>query len=466
MIRRLSAKKNTKKDDMPRTARFQLVSRLYAAASAVVVFVLIIGIGEVFLRTQMQQAEDAAQIEAISRAATLRARVERELNTLLYISSGLGGYLVVRNDRIQAKEVNDILSVLHRSARHVRNFGIAVGYRLTFVYPRAGNEKAIGLHYPDQPEQWPVIERIVASGAPALAGPLKLVQGGTGLVYRVPLFIDRKYWGLISTVIDADSFFKAIFAESTDRQHDYAIRGKDGLGAKGDAVWGDMALFDRPDSVVQEVEIPGGRWIIAVSPKSSAYERNISLVVRLISVILGGLIAWMMHMLMRNRSELADLAMYDALTGLPNRHLMEDRADMALARQQRHPDQLLAMLFFDLDGFKDINDRHGHKAGDAVLRATAERARATVRRNDTVARWGGDEFIILLEDVSQGDLDTLRQRLRDEIEAPIEFEGLTLRVGVSIGMAIHPGNGANLDDMVKMADHGMYEDKTRRKTQD
>jgi diguanylate cyclase (GGDEF)-like protein len=449
---------------MPRSAKFRLVSRLYALASAVVVFVLILGIGEVFLRTQTQEAEDAARIEAISRAATLRARVERELNALLFISSGLGGYLVVRNDRIQAKEVNDILSVLYRNARHVRNFGIAVGYRLTYVYPLAGNEKAIGLHYPDQAEQWPMIRRIVESGTPALAGPLELVQGGSGLVYRVPLSIDGRYWGLLSTVIDADSFFKAIFAESAENPHEFAIRGKDGLGMKGDAIWGDMGLFARPGTVIQEIEIPGGHWIIAVGPKTSAYQRNLSLVVRLISIVLGGLIAWMMHMLMRNRSELADLAMYDALTGLPNRHLMEDRTQMALARQRRHPEQLCAMLFFDLDGFKDINDRHGHKAGDAVLRATAERARATVRRNDTVARWGGDEFIVLLEEVSQGALDTLQQRLRDEIEAPIEFEGLTLRVGVSIGVAIYPDNGANLDDMVKIADRGMYLDKTRRKS--
>jgi diguanylate cyclase (GGDEF)-like protein len=439
------------------------ISRLYALASATVVFMLIVGIGEMILRTQAQEAEDAAQIAAISRAATLRARAERELNALLYISSGLGGYLVVRNDRIQSKEVNDILSVLHRNARHVRNFGIAVGYRLTYVYPRAGNEKAIGLNYPDQPEQWPVIRRIVESGVPALAGPLKLVQGGSGLVYRVPLSIDGKYWGMLSTVIDADSFFKAIFAESAETQRDFAIRGKDGLGMKGDGVWGDMALFARPDVVVQEIDIPGGHWVIAVRPKIEEHQRNLAFIVRLISVVLGALIGWMMYMLMRNRSELADLALYDALTGLPNRNLMEDRAQMALARQRRHPEQLCAMLFFDLDGFKDINDRYGHKAGDAVLRATAERARATVRRNDTVARWGGDEFIVLLEEVSPGTLDALRQRLREEIEAPIEFEGLTLRVGVSIGLAIYPDNGANLDDMVRIADHDMYDDKTRRK---
>lgn len=439
------------------------IGRFYALASALVVFALIIGIGEMFLRAQRNEAIDKARIEAMAQAATLRARAERELNAMLYLSSGLGGYLVVRNDSIRAKEINDILAVLHRNARHVRNFGIAIGTRLTHVYPLAGNEKAVGLNYPDQAEQWPVIRKVIESGTPALAGPVQLVQGGSGLVHRVPLSIDGKFWGLLSTVIDADSFFKAIFAESDDSQTEFAIRGKDGLGMKGDRIWGDLALFDRPGVVFQEIEIPGGRWIIAVSPKPGDHRGDRSIIVRLGSAVLGALIGWMMYMLIRNRAELAKLAMYDTLTGLPNRHLMEDRARMALARQRRHPDQLCAIVFFDLDGFKDINDRHGHKAGDAVLRETAARARAAVRRNDTVARWGGDEFIVLLEEVTEIALDNLRRRLREEIEAPIYYEGRALRVGVSIGVAIYSDTGANLEDMVRMADRGMYEDKSRRK---
>lgn len=437
--------------------------RLSALASTVIVFLVIMALGEAFLHAQRQDRENKRRLEALSHAATLRARLERELNALLYLSSGLGGYLVVRNDSIQAGEVNSILAVLYRSSRHVRNFGVAIGYRLTFVYPLAGNEQAVGLYYPDLPAQWPIIRRIVEKGTPALAGPVDLVQGGHGLIYRAPLSINGKYWGLLSTVIDSDSLFKAIREESDRDLYDFAIRGKDGSGMRGDAILGDLALFDQPGAVVQKLDVPGGQWAIAVSPQPGDYLRNFAIIVRLVSGVLGGFIAWMLHTLFRHRMEFAHLAMYDSLTGLPNRRLFEDRAQMALARRERHPDQRCALLFLDLDGFKDINDQYGHKAGDAVLRAMAERARMTVRSNDTVARWGGDEFIVLLENMSQDMLDVLMERLRSNLEAPIDFDGHQLVVGVSVGMATYPKTGGEFDDILKMADNGMYRDKTLRK---
>lgn len=438
-------------------------AKWFAVAGAMAVFVLTLSVGESFLQAQQDEVEDQQRIEMTSYAATLRARMERELNSLLYLSSGLGGYLVVRNDNIQAQEIADILAVLYRGSRHVRNFGVAVGYRLTYVYPVAGNEKAIGLDYRNLPGQWPVIRRIVASGKPALAGPVGLVQGGSGLVYRVPLFLDGKYWGLLSTVIDTDSLFRSVFEESQDSRFAYALRGKDGLGLKGDAILGNVALFARPDAVVQEIDIPGGRWAIAVTPRDGQFNHRLLELARFAVAIVGGLIAWMLYALIRSRAELAHLVMFDALTGLPNRRLLTDRARIAFARQHRHPDQACALLFLDMDGFKDINDRYGHKAGDAVLQETADRCRAIVRGEDTVARWGGDEFLVLLEEVAEDTVAALVARLREGLEAPIAFDGTLIKVGVSVGVVMHHEGDASLDEILEEADQRMYVDKSQRK---
>ncbi|MBI5890815.1 MAG: sensor domain-containing diguanylate cyclase [Nitrosomonadales bacterium] len=416
-----------------------------------------------FLSYQGTELKDKQRMETISYASLLRARTERELSSLLYLNSGLGSYLVVRNKNIKAKEVNDILAVLHRSSRHIRNFGVALGYRLTFVYPLKGNESAIGLYYPDQPAQWPVIKKITESGKPALAGPVQLVQGGSGLIYRVPLSIAGKHWGLLSTVIDTDSFFKTVSEELGDSRFEFAVRGKDGEGLRGDMVWGDRTLFERKQVFVQEIEIPGGSWAIGVKPRDGNAANSYALLVRLLSATLGGIISWMLYLLIRNRADLADLAMYDQLTGLPNRHLFEDRVRMAFARLRRSPDRDCALLFLDLDGFKGINDKFGHKAGDAVLTATAKRARAIVRQNDTVARWGGDEFIILMESVTRAAMEAYIHRLRVKIESPIDFEHMQLRVGVSIGFVISSETTGDLDEMLKLADQRMYEDKSSRK---
>lgn len=447
---------------MYKTLPITITSRAFAFVCATLVFLIFIAFGEMLLKNHADEERNKQRDEAMSYTSTLRARTERELNSLLYLSSGLGSYLVVRNDSIQPKEINDILAVLYRNSSHVRNFGIAIGYRLTFVYPLEGNERAIGLYYPDQPAQWPVIQKIAKSNKSALAGPVKLVQGGSGLIYRVPLSIQGNYWGMLSTVIDTDSFFRAIIEGADNSNYEFAVRGKDGLGIQGDSVWGNLALFGQQDTIVQKIDIPGGSWFIAVKPKTDDPLNKFSIAVRMVSLILGGFIAWMMYMLIRSRADLTYLAMYDGLTGLPNRLLLEDRADIAFARQRRNPTQLCALLFFDLDGFKDINDKYGHKAGDVILRVTAERAKSIVRLNDTVARWGGDEFIILLEEVTQSALENLMLRLRDELESPIDFEEWKLKVGVSIGFAIYPETGGSLDEILKIADQKMYEDKNQK----
>ncbi len=435
----------------------------FAWVVALCVFVVCVLLGEMFVSIQEREANIKRNIETVSYASTLRSRVERELNALLFLNSGLGSYLVVRNDSLQGKEVNDILAVLYRSSQHVRNFGVAVGYRLTYVHPLEGNQSAVGLYYPDQPKQWPMIQKIVASKKPALAGPIALVQGGNGLIYRAPLFIGGKYWGLLSTVIDADSLFQSIFEQTTDGNFVFALRSKEVMGIEDKAILGDQSLFARPGGVVQDIDIPGGRWVLAVQARRNNFLLDMTTAQRMVSVLLGGLIAWLLYLLMCHRTELSRLVMFDTLTGLPNRRLLQDRYRMVVARHQRHPQQLCALLFLDLDGFKKINDDHGHKAGDAVLQETAQRVRTLVRANDTVARWGGDEFVLLIDNMTQTHLNTLMVRLREAVEVPIDFEGHSLVVGASIGVAVYPEKGAELEDLLKIADQNMYHDKAQRK---
>ena len=165
-----------------------------ALLGAGILFVLVIALGELFLHNRADDEKEEYFRDSVAFSAKLRAQVESELNSLLYLSSGLGSYLVVRNNDLQAQEVNDILGVLHKSNAHVRNFGVAVGYTLRYVYPREGNEGAIGLHYPDHPKQWGMVKRITESGVPALAGPVDLddVTGhGDGEVEEVAA-VDRQ----------------------------------------------------------------------------------------------------------------------------------------------------------------------------------------------------------------------------------------------------------------------------------
>lgn len=154
------------------------------------------------------------------------------------------------------------------------------------------------------------------------------------------------------------------------------------------------------------------------------------------------------------------LAYRDELTGLPNRVSLADRLQLELAHAKRNKEQL-AVAYVDLDGFKEINDKHGHAAGDALLREAAERMRAVLRAGDTIARLGGDEFVIVLPGVG-GPEDARRvgEKLIAVIEAPIEFEGKPLRASASFGAALYPRDGDEPQMLMRRADKAMYRAKS------
>jgi len=152
------------------------------------------------------------------------------------------------------------------------------------------------------------------------------------------------------------------------------------------------------------------------------------------------------------------LATYDALTGLLNRTMLPQRLEqrLALARATSLP---LSAFFIDLDRFKQINDRFGHAAGDAVLRETAERLRANTRGDDIVARLGGDEFLIITSAVTPHDVEALTTRLLAALAEPIVFEARELRVSGSIGVCRFPDDGGESGLLLQRADQAMYASK-------
>jgi diguanylate cyclase (GGDEF)-like protein/PAS domain S-box-containing protein len=152
------------------------------------------------------------------------------------------------------------------------------------------------------------------------------------------------------------------------------------------------------------------------------------------------------------------LAHYDVLTGLPNRVQLDERIQLAIG-QAASGDGQLALLFLDLDHFKDINDSLGHSVGDALLVALARRLRTIMRADDMVARLGGDEFVFLLHGVDVAGLTQTAQRILDVVEEPFSIEQHELSVSGSIGIALYPDDSGDLEGLVKCADAAMYRAK-------
>lgn len=229
-----------------------------------IVFLLVIGMVEGVVYAYKGNVDSEQRLQAFSYASDLRARAERELSSVLYLTRGLTGYFSVRRDSLERDEVLSILQVAYQTTPLVRNFGVAVDYELTYVYPREGNEAAIGLDYRQLKDQWPEVERAINNRVPMLSERVPLLQGGEGFVYRDPIYIEGKYWGLLSTVIDSKPLLDAMFARK-GREESFAFAVRSQRDGREIPLWGDMRLFDQSDSVILTSE---RNWEYAVSPRA------------------------------------------------------------------------------------------------------------------------------------------------------------------------------------------------------
>lgn len=158
-------------------------------------------------------------------------------------------------------------------------------------------------------------------------------------------------------------------------------------------------------------------------------------------------------------------AYHDFLTGLPNRVLFKDRLDVAISQAKRQ-NKMLAVMFIDLNKFKDVNDNLGHPVGDEVLQLVAERVKAVLRRGDTLARFGGDEFIVLLPEANSAhSAEVIAQKIIKQFYEPFHIRDNQVTIGASIGIALYPDSGSDVEEMIAHADLAMYHAKNLDKVE-
>jgi diguanylate cyclase (GGDEF)-like protein len=210
--------------------------------------------------------------------------------------------------------------------------------------------------------------------------------------------------------------------------------------------------------------------------KDYLHSRRMMIVYGALATILGFALGWLTldrlaHTTRKIDQQMADLkasyraleeeATHDPLTGLANRRLFYDRLQHALRQAKRHGKKV-GVLFVDMNRFKEVNDTHGHHVGDAVLTEVAARLIKSVRESDTVARVGGDEFVVLLEDLrDRNDCYTAVKKIEESLSRDTNLYGLGLELSASIGQAIYPDDGTNEDQLIHAADAAMYNIKTR-----
>jgi diguanylate cyclase (GGDEF)-like protein len=218
--------------------------------------------------------------------------------------------------------------------------------------------------------------------------------------------------------------------------------------------------------VYAPVAVPGGTGVVAIfqdyAPIAQAAEAAFlpvagifEVVLILLFIVLLPILRRVTRRIQRQMDEIEYQALYDELTGLPNRALFRDRAQQAVATARRERGSA-SVLILDVDRFREINDALGHEAGDVLLRELSHRLRELLRESDTLARLGGDEFGVLLPAASIEDAVLLAARVHEALDVPVPLRGLPLEVATSVGVATYPEHGDDVDALLQHADVAMY----------
>jgi diguanylate cyclase (GGDEF)-like protein len=418
-----------------------------------------LGVGtEAFLFEQRQSQAAARKAQAAAHSEKIRARLEGELNAALALSNGLAGYWAVRRDFPGPNEARGILADHYRRSRHVRSFAVTDGYRVAQVFPQDDQGQALGLDYRSLARQWPSIQHSVETRSPMLEGPS---PPALAMTYRVPIFVDGQFRGFLSTLIDGFSLLAASGFAHEDYHYALRARGEPGP-ARQAAILGADALFADPAAAVTNISAPGENWRLAVKPKALPGGEDGQLPARALGWLFAGLFALQSAALLRLNRKLAGLALYDRLTGLPSRHLFLDRLKQTIRRAKRNRGNF-SVLFVNLSEFKAINHARGEKVGDMMLAGIGKRLIGSIRHCDTVTRWGGDEFVILLDACPQDQAKPIAENLRHKIELPVSYGEAELRIGAAIGVATFPEDGHSLAALLKVAEARMRKDKGGRR---
>ena len=436
-------------------------SYLYPLAVMLAVFTILASLaGALLIAINANRASEQRMNVSVTTAVTASA-IERQITHKLSATYALA--IALKQTGGSGRNFTATAAELMQLYRGIHSLQLAPMGVIRYVYPLAGNETALGHNLLQDPRQRAEALKAIQSRT----GPFDLPLAGRVIVGRLPIYLPKpsggeRFWGFTIAVIELDELFGQI-----DLQ---AIFGPDYAYClyRLDPITEDKYIIassnsDKLNNAVEvEITAPNTKWILAVKPMT-AWGPPLPWVIWLITFILCLPIAFMAYIIVKQNKKIATMALHDALTGLPNRVLFNERAKLAMAQARRHKKRV-ALIFIDVDNFKMVNDLFGHDAGDQLLCLLSERLSGCVRDIDTLARIGGDEFLLILSQLDKGsDAERITQKLKKVVEKPFLLDSHEIGISISLGMSLYPSDGGDLAVLKSKADTAMYRDKNRDK---
>ncbi len=443
------------------------MKRRYIIAITILFLSALSLLSEYYVRLIIKENRAVLRVLTAEKANIVRVKLESIINTNLNLTYGLIASIAVNQD-FKKSEMDRLAEFVLQESNSIRNIALAPGNVIAYVSPYEENKKAIGLAYLENAEHRDSVLKMMKVKRKVVAGPVSLVQGGTGFIGRIPVYRDTEkteYWGLASIVIDAECVYERSGLKDNVSGIEIALSGRDGSGECGDVFFGKEEIFNN-DPVILTVQLGDDSWVLGAVPAGGWNDPESNrkiLLARIGGITIALFLTLSFLILLLSNRTMQYYALYDPLTGLANRRLFRIVSQQLLNLSYRK-NRILGILFLDLDDFKKVNDTYGHKTGDKVLVETSNRIKDSLRKSDIVCRHGGDEFVVILHDVdSRDNIEKIAGKILNSISQPLNLQGLIINLGVSIGISIYPEDGVSISDLLKKADSAMYCAKQRGK---
>jgi len=403
---------------------------------------------------EMARQEQARAIKATE----LFAIYDNELNTLvysnIYLMRGFIAYTQTNDDLEDANIYRFMDNLLIGQMDIINNVGILKDTTIIWNYPFEKNKGTIGVDLAKNEAQKPYVVIVKSMLRSIFQGPVDLIQGGTGYILRYPILdLDNRYWGQASIILKADAFIGAIRSfednlgiKSIITSNDRVIHGAEISGEKG------IYWFDLNDELFT--------WRVGIKLNDSYGSNYFKVIVLfIVSFVILLILSTSSFFIVRANEVIKHESIHDHLTGLRNRNSLDETMQQVLASADRNGHKV-GVLLIDLNKFKDINDTHGHAAGDDVLKETAQRLKTASRLDEMIFRVGGDEFLVVVPVIENDDiLQKVTERLRTHLSFKLEVGGYYITVTASVGSAIYKDDGLDFDTLFQIADKRMYTEK-------
>ncbi|WP_308636830.1 bifunctional diguanylate cyclase/phosphodiesterase [Paenibacillus silvisoli] len=446
-----------------------------------------------------------AAVELSSNASSLTLALERRL----LLSDGLKAFVdtsLMNKGSLDRQHFDSFAESFIGAQQGIRNLSVYPGGVAQYVYPLQGNQSVIGidLFRHTDPDIRANAIRTKAMYTKTIFGPFELTQGGLGMLSRQSVFVDGRFWGFVSIVLDVPPLLEEAGLANINKGIDLAVK------ANGSVIFGDSHLFNRTP-LLDNVFLVEGSWEVAALPskaKLDAIDTKVQ-IIQLICLLALILLVYLIYIQMTQKHKLQvmvsertnnltianqqleatyeeliatedelrtqyrllegteqtlrQLAYRDTVTGLNNRVFFQERLEETIM-SARSKNRRFALLFIDLDQFKLINDTLGHSYGDHLLKEVGQRLSMLLTNGESFSRIGGDEFTIIIPYVKDiAHVQHMAQQVVNLFQQPFILQQMEYYVTASIGVTIFPDHSVEADQLMKFADAAMYRAKDEGK---